>query len=300
MSLPISLSDWQAQGESFDWKGHEIFTIQGGDWSDSTKPILCLIHGFPTASWDWAHQWATLAEHFRLCALDMIGFGLSEKPTGYPYTMMDQADLHEAWLTTLGVERYHILAHDYGDTVAQELLARHIDREASDDAGLRVLSAIFLNGGLFPELHRARLSQKLLNSPIGGLVSRLMTRDRFGTGLNEVFGPDTQLNDEEIDAFWELANTNGSMTRIGHRLIKYIEDRKRYRERWVGALQANAVPMRVIDGALDPVSGIHMVEYYRKIVPDPDCVVLETVGHYPQLEAPEAVLKAVLDFHSDL
>ena len=300
MTLPISISDWQSRGDSFSWKGHRIFTIKAGDWTNESKPVLCLIHGFPTASWDWAHQWEALAEHFRVCALDMIGFGLSDKPTNYPYAIMDQADLHEAWLDALGVERYHILAHDYGDTVAQELLARHIDRETGQGPGLRVETVIFLNGGLFPEQHRATLNQRILNSPLGGLFSQLMSRKRFGTGFNEVFGPQTKLSEVELDEYWQLMNTNGSIKRIGHRLIRYIQDRRQYRERWVGALTANVVPMRVIDGALDPVSGIHMVDHYKQLVARPDCIVIDTVGHYPQLEAPDIVLKAVLDFYKIL
>lgn len=296
----MSLREWQAAGQSFDWKGHKIFTIKAGDWSDTTKPVLCLIHGFPTASWDWANQWQALSERFRVAALDMIGFGFSEKPTGYAYSIMDQADLHEAWLATLGVEHYHILAHDYGDTVTQELLARHIDREHSGEAGLRIDSVIFLNGGLFPEQLRPTLNQHILNSPLGGLFARLMSRKRFGTGFNEVFGPDTKLGEAELDQYWSLLNTNGSIKTIGHRLIKYIGERSTHRARWVGALQTNSVPMRVIDGALDPVSGVHMVDHYKTLVANPDCIVLDDVGHYPQLEAPDQVLNAVLDFYSHL
>ncbi|HBZ98771.1 MAG TPA: alpha/beta hydrolase, partial [Pseudomonas sp.] len=46
------------------------------------------------------------------------------------------------------------------------------------------------------------------------------------------------------------------------------------------------VPMRVIDGAADPISGAHMVARYRELIPAPDTVLLEGIGHYPQVEAP--------------
>ena len=58
----------------------------------------------------------------------------------------------------LGLQRFHVLAHDYGDTVAQELLARE---NAAAPAARRWRSVCFLNGGLFPETHQARLSKKL-------------------------------------------------------------------------------------------------------------------------------------------
>ena len=70
---------------------------------------------------------------------------------------MAYADLIEALLAREGVTRYHLVAHDLGDSVAQELLARKAP----------IVSATLLNGGLFPETHRALLRQKLLASPIG-------------------------------------------------------------------------------------------------------------------------------------
>ncbi len=297
MTMPISLDDWRAAGEVFRYRGHEIFVRTGGDWSGE-KPVLVLIHGFPTASWDWAHHWEALCQRYRVATLDMIGFGFSDKPRNYPYSILDQADLFEAWLAELGVAEAHILAHDYGDTVAQELLARHIDRERETTTGLRLQSVCFLNGGLFPEQHRATFTQRLLHSPLGGLVSSLMTRKRFERGLGEVFGPDTQPSRDEVDAFWRLATEKGGMPAIGHKLIRYIAERRANRDRWVGALINSPVPLRVIDGALDPVSGAHMVAHYKALIPNADTVLIEDVGHWPQLEAPAAVLDAFLDFQS--
>jgi pimeloyl-ACP methyl ester carboxylesterase len=299
MTLPISLDDWHLAGSSFTYRGHEIFVQTGGDWA-SDKPVLVLIHGFPTASWDWAHQWTALCERYRVATLDMIGFGFSDKPRDYAYAIMDQADLFEAWLSKLGVSQAHVLAHDYGDTVAQELLARHIEREAGGTPGLKLQSVCYLNGGLFPEQHRATFTQRLLHSPVGPLVSSLMTRTRFEKGLSEVFGPHTQPSREVVDGFWTLATQKGGMPAIGHKLIRYIAERRQNRDRWVGALINSPVPVRVIDGALDPVSGAHMVAHYKSLIPNPDTVLIEDVGHWPQLEAPERVLDAFLDFQSGI
>ncbi|MFP4520017.1 MAG: alpha/beta fold hydrolase [Oceanicaulis sp.] len=296
MATPISLEDWRAGGETFGYRGYEIFYRTGGDWTDEGRPILVLIHGFPTASWDWAHAWEPLCARFRVAALDMIGFGFSQKPVDYAYSILDQADLHETFLDRLGADAVHILAHDYGDTVAQELLARHIERGAPQGRGL--LSICFLNGGLFPEQHRPTFTQRILHSPVGPLVSRAMSRKRFETGFCAVFGPDTRPSATELDAFWAMMNTNGSIRPIGHKLIGYIAERREHRDRWVGALEESPVPMRVIDGALDPVSGAHMVAHYQKLVPDPDTVLLPDVGHYPQLEAPGETLDAFFDFQN--
>jgi len=45
------------------------------------------------------------------------------------------------------------------------------------------------------------LTQRLLHSPLGPILSRMMTRKRFETGLCEVFGPDTRPSPETLDAF---------------------------------------------------------------------------------------------------
>jgi pimeloyl-ACP methyl ester carboxylesterase len=282
----IAIDDWRARGRRHLHRGHPIFYVEEG-----SGPALLLIHGFPTASWDWSALWAGLTARFRVLAPDLIGFGFSARPPSYEYRLADQADLCAGLLAERGVHEADVLAHDYGDTVAQELLAR-----SNEGAGtLALRSVCFLNGGLFPETHRPRLVQKLLIGPFGPLVGRLMTRSSFERSFRAVFGPRTRPTTEEMDAFWRLVSDDGGL-RVMHRLIRYMTERRTHRERWVGALQRSRVPLRVIDGVLDPVSGAHMAARYRELVPEPDVVLLADVGHYPQVEAPEAVLAAFLAF----
>jgi pimeloyl-ACP methyl ester carboxylesterase len=252
---------------------------------------LLLIHGFPTSSWDWEAVWPTLTARYRVLAFDLLGFGLSAKPRGHAYSIFEQADLAEHLLAGQGIASYHVLAHDYGDTVAQELLAR--SREPGRRPALR--SVAFLNGGLFPETHRPALVQRLLRSPLGPLVARLTTRAALASNLHRIFGPRTPPDDALIDGFWELIQANGGR-RVMHRLIRYIDERRAHRERWVGALVQAEVPLTLIDGAADPISGAHMAARYRELVPRADVTLLDGIGHYPQLEAPDAVLAAYSAF----
>ncbi len=288
----MQLNDWKNKGKYFDYKGHQIFYVQAGQAAEH----LVLVHGFPTSSWDWYKIWQPLVDQFTVTAPDMIGFGYSAKPKKYYYNIHDQASLHEALLTKLGITECHILAHDYGDTVAQEMLARFLDRESKGDQGLKIKSVCFLNGGLFPETHIPRLIQKLLISPLGSLVAGLMNQKRFNKRFSEVFGPDTQPSAQELHDFWHLIELNQGQ-KVGHKLIRYMTERKVYRERWVGALQKASIPLRVIDGPFDPVSGRHMTVRYQELVPNPDVVLLENgIGHYPHVEDPEGVLKAFWEF----
>lgn len=284
------LARWKDAGRRFSHRGHEIFYRDDGG-----GPVLLCIHGFPTASYDWHGVWPLLSNHLRLIAPDMIGFGFSAKPRRYGYSIADQASIHEALLAQLGVTSCHVLAHDYGDTVAQELLARFEDRRRTGAEGLELHSMVLLNGGLFPETHRARLIQKLLLTPLGPLLSRLSNPRSFARSFAPIFGPKTQPSAEEMAEFWQLVSFNDGQ-RISHELIRYIEERRKNRERWVGALQKTSVPLRLINGPDDPVSGKHMAERYRELVAKPDVVLLEGIGHYPQVEDPAGVVAALRSF----
>ena len=158
---------------------------------------------------------------------------------------------------------------------------------------------MLLNGGLFPETHHARTIQKLLLTPLGPLLSRLRNRRGFERSFSAVFGAQTQPSAQELAEFWELIR-HGDGHRIMHKLIRYMPERLANRERWVGALQHTKVPLRVINGPDDPVSGAHMVARYRELVPNPDVVSLPGIGHYPQTEDPAGVLKAFFEFHARL
>lgn len=290
----IALEEWRKAARCFEFGGRRI-AYWASETANDAKPWLLLIHGFPTSSWDWSALWPSLQEKFNLAALDLLGFGLSDKPKTIRYSIFDQADLCEALLERLGVSEAHLLVHDYGNTVGQELLARHNERTLS----FSIKSLCFLNGGLFPEQHRARPIQKLALTPLGPFISRMLTRDKLRKGFDEIFGPDTRASDEEIDGHWALIREQDG-DKIFHKLMRYIPERAAERERWVGALIDARAPLRLIDGGADPVSGKHLYTYYLETVPQADAVLLEDIGHYPQTEAPERTLGAFLEFHKKI
>jgi len=75
-----------------------------------------VLHGFPTSSYDFHFVIDSLAAKRRVLALDMLGYGLSDKPD-VAYTMALQADIVAAFVADAGVERLALLTHDMGDTV---------------------------------------------------------------------------------------------------------------------------------------------------------------------------------------
>lgn len=285
----MNVTTWYHDAATFNWKGQDIiYKLAAND-----KPWLVLIHGFPTCSYDWWKVWDHLAAHFNVLAPDMMGFGRSDKPKDFTYTIDHQATMHLDLIAALGITEFHVLAHDYGDTVTQEIMARELK-----GTSWKTLSVCLLNGGLFPETHQPLLIQKLLMSPIGFLLSKLMNEKKIEKSFSRIFGPDTQLAKEELQVYWELiAYKNGH--HIAHKLIRYMQERVDNRSRWVGALQEYKGKLGLINGLVDPISGRHMVERYQELVSSENVWPLESIGHYPQVEEPQGVIDAYMQFVKD-
>jgi pimeloyl-ACP methyl ester carboxylesterase len=75
-------SAWRDAGAYFEHRGQRIFWREGGL---PDAPVLLVVQGLPTASWDFEALWPELAARYRLLVLDMIGFGFSNKPADYAY-----------------------------------------------------------------------------------------------------------------------------------------------------------------------------------------------------------------------
>ncbi len=261
--------------------------------SEKSDEILLCLHGFPTSSHDYHKIWNALTEKFSVLAFDMIGYGFSAKPVNFDYTTFNQVDILQNLLEHLNIKKVHILAHDYGNTITQELLARAEENRLN----FTIESICFMNGALFPETHRPILAQKILISPVGFLFGRLITDAKFKQSLASIFGAKTQPTEEELNEFIEVFKYNDGQ-KIAHKLIRYMTEREKYRERWVGALRKMKQPFRFINGSTDKVSGAHLVKRFREVVPhQTDIIELAEIGHFPHFEIPEVFLEFFLEFH---
>jgi len=292
--MDAELERWKAAGSYFDYLGFDIFYRVAG-----SGPPLVLIHGYPFNTYDWTLIWPTLVERFTVIAPDMIGLGFSAKPVAYNYSVPDHADMHEALLAQLGVDSVHVLAHDLGDSVGQELLARrHFDQQSY--GSVRYRSITWLNGGLFNEAYNPRAMQKLMSAtPLGDVLSPLqggrLSRRVLEPTINEMFGPRTKPPRHLLDQFHEILEYNDGK-RVLHKVGRFLADRYTHRNRWVRAMRETDVPMRLIDGPIDPNSGRHMAQRYLEVIPNPDVVMLDdAIGHWPQLEDPQGVLTHFLE-----
>ncbi|MFY7670406.1 alpha/beta fold hydrolase [Tenacibaculum sp. MEBiC06402] len=289
-TISEKLKKWKSSSKTFKFKN---FNISYHDTNDSSKEVILLLHGYPSSSFDWNLLWDELKKEYRLVAIDMLGFGLSDKPNDIDYSISIQTDIQEAFLKQLGIKRFHILAHDYGDNVAQELIARLIDNEL--EYPFKIRSVTLLNGGLFPETHQATVIQTLLGSPIGSYVSSLINKPLFDNSFKKVFGENTKPSKQDLIDQWYLICKNKG-NRINNKLVHAIKDRIVNKERWENSIKYEKIPIVFINGLQDPVTGKSTVDRYMAIVPNPNVIKLKSIGHFPQLESPELIVKHVTEF----
>lgn len=285
------LSQWRNEANTHFFKDNKI---SFHDSKTPDRPVMVLMHGYPTSSWDWRFVWNELKDDFRLVSLDMLGFGLSDKPNNIRYTITEQTDIYESLLRSLSIDEAHFVAHDYGDIVAQELLARQ-----ESGTWLKMQSLVLLNGAIFPEVHNAMFVQKLLDSRAGNILSHFNSRLTFSLSLKKVFGEFSRPTEVILNDYWFLSVYNDGHL-LNPRLLHYIDDRHTNRDRWVGATVKTKVPMLFINGVSDPVAGKKMVDRYIELVNEPNVVRLDGIGHFPHVEAPKEVSAGIVFFLSTL
>jgi pimeloyl-ACP methyl ester carboxylesterase len=282
MDIPRA-REWIDQCETLiTRRGHRIAFRRRGH-----GPTVLLLHGFPTWSYDYVDVATDLAADHDVVTLDFLGYGASDKPNPYEYSVAESADVVQDLVAHLGLDSVYLVAHDYGGIVAQEL----IDRTLAGKLGFGISSLVMLNSGVIYSAYRPTLLQKLLILPgIGKLIASRVTAGRLRSGLDAVRG--SRLTDAELDDLWYgVSRDNGH--KLAYRLIRYNAERAVHHHRWEKALADWNGPLQLVWGPDDPVSGRHVLEQATAVLPRAKVTEIVGVGHYPQSEAPQAVAAAI-------
>lgn len=228
---------WESGGERIDFRGHSIFVRRGA----GAGPPLLLLHGFPSSSYDFRALLEQLPGRATI-AFDMLGFGLSDKPRGFDYSLTWQADLAEELAPD---EPVLVVGHDIGTSVATELMARSIRGELR----MRMAGVLLLNGSMLQDVASPMLGQRILASPLGPAFAR---DDRAR-----------------------------------------MDERRRLAERWHGAFRDWPGDLSLVWGVRDPVATPAVLAELRNLRSAVPVRELRDAGHYPQIELPSAVARAV-------
>jgi pimeloyl-ACP methyl ester carboxylesterase len=275
--------EWIAENDTLiSRRGHRIAYRRRGEGS-----TVILLHGFPTWSYDYAEMAADLAADHDVITMDFLGYGASDKPSDYSYSVDESADTVEDLAAHLGLTSVRLVVHDYGGIVGQEL----VDRANRGVLSFTIEYLTMLNSGIVYSAYRPTRMQKLLILPVvGKLLAGQVSAARVRSALDAIRG--TPLSDTEFSDLW-LGMSRDDGHKRSHLLIKYNTERAAHHPRWESALAGWPGPLHLVWGLDDPVSGGHVLERAVKALPRATVTELPGVGHYPSSEAPHAVAAAV-------
>ena len=289
---------WRARGAYFSWgpgdeaaPAVEIFHVELGD---ASAPVIAFVHGFPTCSIDWYEVAEQLSTRYRVCLLDFPGFGFSDKPRGWGYSLRRDAELLDHYLAeVVGVESVVMVAHDRGDSVA----LIHAANVASGTARVRLEHLALSNANLFLALSNLTEAQRLmLHNP--ELLEQL-TPELLAAGMGAVtFSPPRGPEDPQVQALAETFAHDDGLA-VLHETIQYLVERSVDEQAWLGLLAAGSVPATVIWGLYDTVAPVrvatHIWHEHLMFKPGRNALYLiPGANHYVQNDRPDAFVETLL------
>jgi pimeloyl-ACP methyl ester carboxylesterase len=283
-----------------------IFHVESGR---SDNPVLLLVHGFPTCSIDWFELVDLLKDRYRVCALDFPGYGFSDKPLGWGYSLARDAELLDYYIREIiGSKSVVVLAHDRGSSVALNyVLAAGQGRDRRPVPTVRHL--VLTNGNIFLPLSNLTDFQRLVLDPSSApAVLAELTPAMLAAGMGlTTFSPPRPAEHRDVEALTStFAHADG--VKVLHETIQYLAERADHERDWLELLAATDVPTTMIWGLLDTISPLRVAtlvwnEFLMHKPGRNRFYLVPGANHYLQVDQPDSVAIALLhaeDLHSDL
>lgn len=248
-------------------------------------PAVLLLHGWPTSSYLWRNVMPPIARRNRVLALDMPGFGASDKPLGAGYGFRFFEEAIDGFLDVLGVDEVALAGHDLGGPVALHWALRRPER---------VTSIALMNTLVYPDFSPAVIE----------FVRELMTpdsRDRITSneGLAEIMrlGVAAPAGLPEQVLAEVAAPFQGGQERLALAHAGIGLEPARFGE-IAEALPTLRVPVRIVYGAQDRIlpDVADTMSRLERDLPDVRVTALRDQGHFLQEEAPEEVGELLAEF----
>ena len=277
-------TSWLKSGHHETIDDRQVFVTDRGN-----GPAVLLIHGHPSSCNDWEGVCDRLESQARLVAFDMIGWGLSDKPEAFSYSLFQQADVAEAVLKSSGITEAHIVSHDLGTSVHCELLARKLEGSLS----FKLLSSLFMDGSILQWISNEPASQNLAQSN----ETLFLAMEEFKKGTPESYAKDFDqmtlgnLTAEQIKVKTELFCYQDQFLRLAAQ-SNYMRERYIHSDRWVGAMEKTS-PLRIAWATDDPVATVNIGRELAQRCPQAEYVEKKGIGHFPNAEDPEWVATQV-------
>jgi haloalkane dehalogenase len=268
-------------------EGRLHYVDEGADNCDR-EPIL-FIHGTPTWSFEYRHLLRALRAGRRCIAVDHLGFGLSDRPTGAAYTPEAHAKRLRAFVDELGLRRFVLVLHDFGGPIALPLVL---------ETPGRVTRLVALNSWMWsfaddPEMtKRARIVSgalgrflyRRLNASLRLIMpSAYAERRRLTKAIHRQYLAPFPDADGRERVLWALARG-------------LIGSSAFYDGLWQHRRRLAGMPTLILWGMKDTAFRPHFLARWRRALPHAAVVELAGAGHWPHEEEPEAVIGALEPF----
>ncbi|WP_280421854.1 alpha/beta fold hydrolase [Nocardia carnea] len=243
--------------------------------ADRTEAVV-FVHGNPGPLDDWAELIPAVAGFARVVAMDMPGFGRSERPRAFEHSIPGHARYLGLLLDHLGVERAHLVLHDFGGPWGLRWALDHRDRLA----GLSLINTGVLDG------YRWHRYAKIWQTPIVGELFQLVSNKRaMRTAIdrdNPVPLPQSYF--DRVDRYADPAHKRAVL-----QLYRNSRDPVSAFPEMHTDLVGNDLPVCVIWGDGDPYIPVRFAPLQRNFFPEAQIHILEGLGHWPFIDDPQAV-----------
>lgn len=249
---------------------------------------VVLLHGFGESTYQWRHLLPALARHHRVVALDLNGFGFTERPSDLTsYTYPGQARLVLATLDRLGLDRAHLIGHSWGGGLAVWLAGHHPER----------VTSLVLIANTLPVYDRARRTQLARFRPLTRLALALFLRPGYvARGLRTAYLDDRLVTPELVDSFLERLAVEGAVDAYRGLAGPLPRPLATDADLQAPELAAIAQPTLVVWGREDRLIDVAEGERHAAEMPNATFHVLEQCGHVPMEERPAELLALVEPF----
>ena len=246
------------------------------------EPVI-LLHGFGASTYSWRHVMPALATAFRVVAIDLNGFGYTERPRSFEsYTREGQAALVLRVMDALGIRSAHLMGHSYGGGLSLFLAARHPER-------VRSLVLVDSSAPTYADDRRSRAASV---KPLLGLYLRsfVLRPETVRKVLLRSFHDDSLVTPELVREYFERIRVEG----VVDAYYGLTAPARTASEPVV--LETIQAPALVVWGAEDRLISAESGRRAAARMPRSEFVLMEGVGHMPLEEKPDELVRIVLPF----
>jgi pimeloyl-ACP methyl ester carboxylesterase len=255
--------------------------IQAGP-GDAREAVV-FVHGNPGSSTDWTALVQATGELGRAVAFDMPGFGHADKPRTFDYQVSGYAEFLQGALTELGIERVHLVLHDFGGPFGLFWGLGHADAWAS---------VVLINIGVMPGYTWHTMARRWRTPVLGELLQAWIPRSGWRRAMQKA-NP-KGLPPEFVDKMYD--DYDRATRRTVLKLYRATPDPGSTASQLGSAMAALRKPALVVWGAKDPFISVEYAERQREFFDVQDVVILPESGHWPFQDDPRSVEQAVLPF----